>query len=55
MRAAEVLELRPYDCVVLEGVMKVHITSSNTDQLRQGDEVLLARTRSLTCPVAMLE
>ena len=31
------------------------ITGSKTDQLRQGDELLVARTKSRTCPVAMLE
>ena len=36
MCAAEVLELRPCDCVMSEGMMKVHITGSKTDQLRQG-------------------
>ena len=55
MRAAEVLELRPCDCVVSEGMMKVHVMGSKRDQLRQGDEVLLARTKSRTCLVAMLE
>jgi len=54
MRAAEVLELRPCDTVISEKMMKMRITGSKTDQLRQGDEVLLARTRSRTC-LAMLE
>ena len=54
MRAAEVLELRSYDIVISE-MMSVRNTGSKTDQLRQGDEVLLARTGSCTCPVAMLE
>ena len=35
--------------------MSIHINSSKTDQYRQGDSVLVARTGSLTCPVAMLE
>jgi len=43
MRTAEVLELGPCDIVISEEIMKVCITSSKTDQLRQGDEVLLAR------------
>ena len=55
MRAAEVLELRPCDIVISEEMMKLCITSSKTDQLRQGDKALLARTGSRTCPVAMLE
>ena len=32
-----------------------HIVCSSTDQLWQGDEVLVARTNNSTCPAAMLE
>ena len=35
--------------------MLVRIRSSKTDQYRQGDTILVARTASPTCPVAMLE
>ena len=35
--------------------MKIKIVRSKTDQFRQGDEVLVARTKSSTCPVAMIE
>ena len=35
--------------------MSVHIASSKTDQYRQGDSVVVARTGSPTCPVSMLE
>ena len=35
--------------------MSVQIRSSKTDQYRQGDKVLIARTGSSTCPVAMME
>ena len=35
--------------------MKVTIVSSKTDQFRQGHEILVARTGSLTCPVAVLQ
>ena len=52
MRAAEVLELRPCDCIVSKEMMRICI---KMDQLRQGDEVVVARTGSRTCPVAMLE
>jgi len=55
MRAVEVLELRPCDCIVSEKMMKIRITGSKTDQLRQGDELVVARTGSRTCPVTMLE
>ena len=35
--------------------MSVHIASSKTDQYRQGDSVVVARTGLPTCPVSMLE
>ena len=36
-------------------MMKIRIVSSKTDQFRQGDELLVARTNTPTCPVTMLE
>ena len=33
----------------------MHFTGSKMDQFRQGDEVVVARTGSRTCPVTMLE
>ena len=35
--------------------MTVRIVSSKSDQYRQGDSVIVARTGSSACPVAMLE
>ena len=35
--------------------MSIHLASSKTDQYRQGDTVIVVRTGSNTCPVAMLE
>ena len=35
--------------------MTVHITGSKTDQFRQGDSVVIARTGSSSCLVSMLE
>ena len=35
--------------------MVVRIASSKSDQYRQGDSVIVARTDSSACPVAMLE
>ena len=35
--------------------MRIQIVCSKTDQLRQGDELVVARTHSSTCPVGMLE
>jgi len=34
---------------------KISIPCSKTDQFRQGHEVLIARTNTVTCPVFMLE
>ena len=35
--------------------MILHMPRSKTDQLRKGDEVIIARTGNSTCSVAMLE
>ena len=35
--------------------MVLYIPRSKTDQLRKGDELVIARTHNKTCPVAMLE
>ena len=40
---------------VQDDILRIRIECSKTDRLRQGDEVLIARTRSSTCPVALLE
>ena len=50
-RFQEIVDLRACDCTIEGKMLKVYITSSKNDQLRQGDEVLIAST----CPVAMLE
>ena len=55
LRADELIKLRSCDISMDGGNMVVRIASSKTDQLWQGDEVLIVRTRSPTCPVAMLE
>ena len=49
------MDLRACDCTNEGEMLKVYIASSKNDHLRQGDEVLIARTGSSTCPVAMLE
>ena len=43
------------DVMVMKEMAKVSLPRSKTDQLRQGHEVLIARTSTPTCPVAMLE
>ena len=55
LRFDELVNLRPFDFTITEEMMQIKIIHSKTDQLRQGDELLVARTRSPTCPVAMLE
>ena len=55
LRFDEMINLRPCDFTFSEGMLKIHIVRSKTDQLRQGNEVLVARTNTNTCPVAMLE
>lgn len=37
------------------GYMVIKVLSSKTDQLRQGDEVVVVRSGSATCPVVCLE
>ena len=55
LRYNELSGLRCCDIQFTEQHMTVHITSSKTDQYRQGDSVVVARTRTITCPVAMME
>ena len=51
----ELVQLRPCDVEIDGSMAKLRIRQSKTDQLRKGDEVLIARTGSHTCQVAMLE
>ena len=55
LRYDEIAKLRCCDITFSGGNMAVHILSSKTDQYRQGDTVLVARTNSPMCPVAMME
>ena len=55
LRFYELVNLRPLDIKIEGDMMRIHIVCSKTDRLRQGDEVVVARTHSTTCPVAMLE
>ena len=55
LRFNELINLRPCDCSISGEMLKIRIRQSKTDQLRQGSELLIARTKSITCPVAMLE
>ena len=55
LRADELIKLRSCDISMDGGNMVVRIASSKTDQFWKHDKVLIVRTRSPTCPVAMLE
>ena len=55
LRYDEISKLLCRDINFAADHMSVHIRSSKTDQYRQGDSVLVARTGSKTCPVTMLE
>ena len=55
LRFNELVRLRPVDIKTEEAMMSMHIVQSKTDQLRKGDEIVVAKTKSPTCPVAMLE
>ena len=55
LRYDELSKLRCCDLEFSEQSLSVKIRSSKTDQYRQGDTVLVARTQLVTCPVAMVE
>ena len=55
LRYDELSKVRCCDVQFTSQSMSVHITSSKTDQYREGASVLVARSRSPTCPVAMME
>ena len=55
LRYDELSKLRCCDITFIPHRMSIHIASSKVDQYRQGDSVVVVRTGSPTCPVAMLE
>ena len=55
LRYDDLAKLRCCDVKFEVSHMTVRITSSKTDQYRQGESVMVARTGTATCPVAMLE
>ena len=55
LRYDEFISLRPCDIKIGSNMMIVAIDSSKTDQLYQGDEVVIVHTSIHTCQVAMLE
>ena len=55
LRFDELIHVRGSDLTISQEMMKIRIPHSKTDQYRQGDEILIARSFSSRCPVAMLE
>ena len=55
LRFDELSKLRCCNLSFADAVLSVHVSSSKTDQFRQGDTVVIARTGNISCPVAMLE
>ena len=54
-RFDELSDLRPVDLKFDKDMVTVRIKKSKNDQLRKGDEVVIARTKNATCPVGMME
>ena len=55
LRFNELVNLRPLDIRFEDDMIRIHIVRSKTDQLRKGDKIMIAKAKSATCPVAMLE
>ena len=55
LRLDELVHIHCCDLTVDEKMLKIQIPRSKTDQLRKGDEVIIARSLASTCPVQMLE
>ena len=55
LRFDELIHVRVNDLTIVPDMMKLKIPRSKTDQYRQGDEILRARSFAPRCPVAMLE
>jgi len=55
LRYSKVCNIRLCDMELNPSYLKIKIPKSKSDQLRQGDEVVIARSASKYCPVFMLE
>lgn len=55
LRFSELVNIRPCDLSFSDDMLKLLLPRSKTDQLRKGSEVIIARTKTQTCPVSMLE
>ena len=54
-RSEEVLKIRMNHNHFNEGCMIIKVEKSKTDQLRQGDQVVIAQSRGSVCLVFLLE
>lgn len=55
LRFNELVNHKRSNLEIQDDMLRIHIEHSKTDQLRQGDKVLIAKTGSNICPVALLE
>jgi len=55
LRFDELVNIRCCDVQLATEMATIKIPRSKTDQLRKGDEVVIARTSSATCLVSMLQ
>lgn len=55
LRYDEITKLRCCDVSFQDGHLQLKITSSKTDQLREGAVVVITKTKSDTCPVSRLQ
>ena len=55
LRYDELRRIRPADITFHEGWISIKIHKGKVNQLRKGEEVIVAKTGSELCPVAMLE
>ena len=54
-RSEEVLDIRMNHIYFQEGCMIIKVEKRNTDQLRQGDQVVIAQSGGSVCPVFLLK
>jgi len=55
LRFSELIEIQTGDISFRHDAMVIKLLHSKTDQLRKGDEVIIARSGKETCPVTYLE
>ena len=54
LRYSELADIRMNDLQICEGHIKINIKRSKTDQYRQGQNIIIAKTGSDLCPVFWL-